>query len=154
VLYEEGEAAATNINGHVRLTRVAHDILAQGAFEVDSVVNCVRCLNDFSTHINFELEDIYRPSIDVITGLPVEDDTDPDNEKLVIDENHLLDLGEALRQQILVSLPMFPVCGDDCPGLYQELQRINADTEPEEVEESSQPVDKRWAALKNLHLDE
>jgi uncharacterized protein len=74
---------------------------------------------------------------------------------LIIDDNHLLDLGEAIRQQILVSLPMYPVCGDDCPGLYQELERVNSDVVEEEAAEEEVPeaIDKRWAALKNLHFD-
>ncbi len=156
-LENERERTATDIKGNVTFTRVRHDVLAQGKFEADTVVECVRCLNDFDTHVDFELEDIYRPSIDVLTGLPVQpEDGEDADDMLLIDENHLLDLGEALRQQILVSLPMYPICREDCPGLYQYLDQINADFVAEEVEEEPQveQVDKRWSALKNLHFDE
>jgi|GEM_PF-303930 len=157
-LENERERTATNVKGNVTFTRVRHDVLAQGKFEADTIVECVRCLNDFETHVDFELEDIFRPSIDVVTGLPVQpEDGEDADDMLLIDENHLLDLGEALRQQILVSLPMYPVCREDCPGLYQYLDQINADFVEEEVEEEEpevEQVDKRWSALKNLHLDE
>ena len=39
-----------------------------------------------------------------------------DDDRFSIDENHELDFSEPLRQEILVSLPMRPACGDDCPG--------------------------------------
>ncbi|MEI7555860.1 DUF177 domain-containing protein [Candidatus Chlorohelix sp.] len=152
-LDETEGTVATNIKGHVHLTKVVQDVLVQGKFEADSMLNCVRCLNDFATHIEFELQDIYRPSIDIITGLPLKSEDGFDDEKLVIDENHLLDLGEALRQQILVSLPLYPHCGEDCPGLYSELERVN--NEDAEVEEyTPAPIDVRWSALKNLRLEE
>jgi uncharacterized protein len=154
----ESVEVARNIKGKTKFTRVRHEILVQGDFEADVTINCVRCLNDFETHVNLNLEDLYRPSIDVVTGLPVPED-ETDEGVLLIDQNHILDLGEALRQQVLVSLPMYPVCGDDCKGLYEYVDRANADVppdeeEPEEEPEPDAPIDKRWAALSKLHLDE
>jgi uncharacterized protein len=143
---------ATNVQGDVRLTKVRHDILAQGPGEADVVLNCVRCLNDYTQHIEYEIEDIFRPSIDVLTGLPVKPEVPEDEADLRIDQNHLIDLGEAIRQQILVSLPMQPICGDDCPGLYQYLEEINKDVTEEADEEA--PADPRWSALSKLRLDE
>ena len=35
----------------------------------------------------------------------------------VIDESHVLDLGEAVRQYTLLALPMKPVCRETCAGL-------------------------------------
>jgi uncharacterized protein len=94
--------------------------------------------------------------IDVTTGYPVKAETLEEETDLKLDANHLLNLGEAIRQQILVSLPINPLCGEDCPGLYNQLNRINqSESEPEEDEEEieeAEPVivDKRWAALTKL----
>jgi uncharacterized protein len=153
------ESDATNISGHVRFMHVRHDVLAQGPGEADVVLNCVRCLNDFEQHIEYELEEVFRPSIDVITGLAVTPEEPEDEADLKIDANHLIDLGEAIRQQILVSLPMQPLCGPDCPGLYQYLDEINRDSdqtedEPEADEEETIPADPRWGALSKLKLPE
>ncbi len=153
---------ATNIKGHVKFTRVRHDILAQGPGEADVLLNCVRCLNDFEQHLEYELEEVFRPSIDVITGLPVSVELPEEEADLKIDANHLIDLGEAIRQQILVSLPMQPICGDDCPGLYEYLDKVNqtgddAEDEPEADEpedEDEAPADPRWSALSKIKLEE
>lgn len=148
---------ATGIHGHVRLTRVRHDILAQGPGQAEVVLNCVRCLRDYQQHVDYEVEEVFRPSIDVVTGLPVSTEAPEDEADLKIDSNHLIDLGEAIRQQILVSLPMQPICGDDCPGLYEYLDEINRDadqTEDAPDAEDAPPADPRWAALSKLKLED
>lgn len=154
---EEGEkpAQARNIQGHVRFTKVAGNILAQGQAEADVTLECVRCLNDFDYHLEIELEEIFRPLIDVTTGYPIKAETLEEETDLKLDANHLLNLGEAIRQQILVSLPINPLCGEDCPGLYNQLDRINqAESNPESTEQAGEAepeiVDKRWAALSKL----
>jgi uncharacterized protein len=149
LLSDEGTEVAKNLKGKARFTRVRHEILVQGDFETDVTINCVRCLNDFDTHIDFSLEDQYRPSIDVVTGLPVAEEEVTDEGTLLINQNHLLDLSEALRQQILVSLPMYPLCREDCPGLYEHLERANSDVPTDEDEDTDpdETVDVRWSAL-------
>ena len=160
---EEGEkpAESTNIKGHIRLTHIRHDVLAQGQGEADVILECVRCLSDFDYHVNYDIEEVFRPSIDVATGLTVKFESLDEEEDLKLDANHLLNLGEAIRQQILVSLPIKPICGDDCPGLTDILDQVNQHTtietvvEPEEEEaEDETPVDKRWSALSQLLKDE
>lgn len=156
---EEGEkpTQATNITGHIRFTKARGTVLAQGQGEADVVLECVRCLNDFDYHVQFDIEEVFRPLIDITTGYPVKDENLEEASDLKLDANHLLNLGEAIRQQILVSLPINPICGDDCPGLYSVLDRINAagsetEAEPAEPVEEAEPevVDKRWAALSKL----
>jgi len=156
---------ATDIKGHIRLMRVRHDVLAQGPGEAEVILNCVRCLKDYLQHIDYEVEEVFTPSIDVVTGMPVEDDDIGDGQAdLKIDANHLIDLGEAIRQQILVDIPMQPLCGDDCPGLYEFLAEVNqdweepeADNQNEEDDAAEEPTDltadPRWAALTKLKLE-
>ncbi len=151
-------AEATNITGHVRLTRIRHEVLTQGPGEADVVLECVRCLNDFDYHTEYELEELFRPSIDITSGLVVKAETLDEEADLKLDANHLLNLGEAIRQQILVSLPIKPICGEECPGFNSELERINATTTipdaPEEPDDDDDEppliIDKRWAALTQL----
>jgi uncharacterized protein len=162
-LSKDDNQFARNIKGHVRFTKIPHEILVQGPFQADVNMVCVRCLEDFTNLIEIEVEDEYKPSIDIATGLPHRDDEefDEDDDKLLIDPNHMLNLGEALRQQFLVSLPMHPLHSEDCPGLYTYLEQANADvpeaeTEAEAIEiaspelEATPVVDKRWAALAQL----
>ena len=78
-------------------------------------LECVRCLERFETEFSGEIEGEFRPSIDVRTGIPLPLPQDIDT--FVIDNNHELDLNELLRQVAVVSLPMQPLCREDCPGI-------------------------------------
>ncbi len=61
-------------------------------------------------------------------------------------EGDEIDLSEAVRQNILVSLPMKVVCRDDCPGLCPVCGRhLDAGTC-----ECEMPRDDRWEALTKL----
>jgi uncharacterized protein len=138
---------ATGITGEIKLTRLNQGrILATGSFKASVVMPCSRCLQPAEIHVSFELEAEYQPSIDVLTGLPQEQ---PEDQDLVfsIDANHYLDLSEALRQHILVALPMQPLCRPDCKGLCsqcgQDLNISGCDcAQPE--------IDERWAGLADL----
>jgi uncharacterized protein len=149
---EDKPNEARNIEGFIKLTKVRKDVLTQGDGVADVTLECVRCLRDYEQEVEYEIEEIFRPSIDVFTGYAVQLEDAKDAGDLRIDGNHLLNLGEAIRQQILVSLPVAPVCGDDCPGYGAIMERVNSDVQPsaDVDDEVATPADPRWAALSQL----
>jgi uncharacterized protein len=86
----------------------------------------------------------YRQTVDVRTGLDLAPAGNEDADTAHIDENHELDLGEVLRQEILVSLPMRPDCGAGCPG----PESLGVEEEPPAA------IDDRFAALAELLTDD
>lgn len=133
---------ARGVVADVRFTRTTDGILVTGRAQGLALLECVRCLEPYDAPFNVEVEQFYRPVIDVRGGEPVEyDDADAEVEALPIDSSHELDLSEALRQGVLVELPMRPVCGDDCAGW------------DEDDDAESEMGDRRLAALALL-LDE
>lgn len=54
--------------------------------------------------------------MDVVSGVAL-DTSGLDAEGFAIDEYHLLDLTEALRQYTIVAVPMKPLCKADCAGI-------------------------------------
>lgn len=133
------DLTARDVNGAIRLTRIASGILAGGRLSGVAALECVRCLTEFDQPFISEFDAEFRPSVDVRTGEALS--LPEDSELFVIDNNHQLDLGEVLRQTIILALPMRPVCGELCPGFLPEF--------PSEGE----AVDERLAALRAL-LDE
>jgi uncharacterized protein len=111
---------ATDIEANVRLTRVATGILAEGQMTGTVVIECVRCLELYEQAFRGDIEGEFRPSIDVRTGVPLA--LPDDNDIFVIDNNHELDLNELFRQVAVVSLPMQPLCRDDCPGIQPVIE--------------------------------
>ncbi|MBI3941931.1 MAG: DUF177 domain-containing protein [Chloroflexi bacterium] len=136
----------SNLTGHIRMVRTADGILVTGQLKVALEMECVRCLEPVAVPVKFEVEEEFVPTIDLETGaaLPIADGQD---EALLIDERHMLDLGEIFRQDILLAMPTHPLCRTDCKGLCvtcgQNLNEGSCDCHEEQA-------DPRWEALRDL----
>jgi uncharacterized protein len=106
----------SNLDGKVTLIRTADGILVTGPLHLSVELTCSRCLEPFAFPLQFILEEEFRPSIDIVTGmhLPLTEGGEPATR---IDAHHTLDLREVVRQQVLLALPINPVCRSKCAGL-------------------------------------
>ncbi len=111
---------ARDVTAQLKLTRIADGILVTGSLAGRTRLECVRCLEEFDTDFGGDVEAEFRPTIDIASGMLVE--VDDDGESFEIDDNHCLDLAEMLRQVSILTLPIRPVCGDDCPGFTSEFR--------------------------------
>lgn len=134
------------IEGAIRLIRTADGVLVSGRFHTEAELTCSRCLESFSSAVSFMLEEEFHPTVDISTGrkLPPADEED---EATLIDDQHILDLSEVLRQDILLALPPRPLCKLDCAGLCSQCgQNLN-----EGSCTCKEPLDDpRWEALRAL----
>jgi uncharacterized protein len=133
------------LSGTVQLMRTIDGVLATGVLTTSLGLVCDRCLNPFVDQVDVELEDEFKPSLDITTGasLPIA----PEDEGNVIDEHHILNLHEVLRQRILLSQPIHPLCRSDCLGLCVNCgQNLNEGT----CSCAEAEIDPRWAALRQL----
>ncbi len=155
------DMTATDVSGHVRLTRLNKSVLAKGRVVATVTLQCRRCLEDYTTEIATDFEDRYYPTVDVGSGHPVEFGDEAANgeeevDALRIDANHGLDLGELLRQVIILALPIMPLCREDCPGLPAPsgvlVHLANEDDDEDDADDA--PIDSRLAALARLLEDD
>lgn len=114
-------ALAAPIVGHAELLRTSRGILASTRYNTAIYQACGRCLNDTIVPIEGSSDDEFMPRVDVLTGLVL--DEQAESEELVISENHLLDLTEVIRQDLLTRVPLQALCSADCPGLCPECGR-------------------------------
>jgi uncharacterized protein len=145
ILNDEEAQLAGPVTGHVRLHHTNQGVYAEGTAYVPLHLQCTRCLKDFTTTIALPLHEEFYPMIDIDTGLPA---PRPENETAFpIDEHHQIDLREAVRQNLVVNLPIRTLCREDCQGLCPICGRdlnIEPHTHAEEAE------DERFASLRSL----
>lgn len=149
LLEGEGVAACGPLQGTVTLMRTTDGILVTGTLETALELVCDRCLNTFEVPIEIELEEGFRPTVDIDSGAtlpPVKGE----ERATLIDEHHILDLSEVARQMILLAAPMHPICQPDCAGL---CPRCGKNLNEGECECETETVDPRWSKLQTL-LDE
>jgi len=129
--------------GQIEMVRTADGILVRGELITALELQCDRCLEPFIQKVGFEIEEEFHPAIDMSTGgkLPC------DEAETRIDEHHILDLTELIRQSIFLTLPMHPLCRLDCPGLCDRCGQ-NLNEGPCDCKESI--VDPRLEMLKEL----
>ncbi len=106
------------VQGEVRLTRTNRSILVKGKLYLTVDVACARCLSLFSYPLVLNIEDEYFPALDTVRGAPLPSPDEPPS--FTIDEYQVLDLTEAARQYAVTSIPMKPLCRNDCPGLQAQ----------------------------------
>jgi uncharacterized protein len=133
------------VKGKVRLIHTNRGILARGKLYTEVEVTCSRCLSLFNCPLALDIEEEYFPTADVVSGasLPLPDEPG----YFILDEQHILDLTEAIRQYTLLAIPMKPLCREDCTGLCpicgHDFNQGPCDCLP-------QQVDSRWSELHKL----
>jgi uncharacterized protein len=113
VLDETSTADLTG--GRVRLDHIDGGVLARGDVDCTVELECARCLEQYGAPLHVHFEEEFAPSIEVTTGAPLPPPVD--DLVFTIDANHVLDLSEAIRQNVIASLPIQPICKPDCLGL-------------------------------------
>lgn len=134
------------IKGKLRFVRTHDGVLVTGQLATVLEVNCNRCLEAFDLPVSIEIEEGFKSTIDLRTGayLPV---TDEDEAATLIDEHHIIDLREVVRQDLLLALPIHPLCREACRGL---CPTCGANLNEEACECEPETVDQRWGALADL----
>ncbi|MBT9163504.1 MAG: hypothetical protein DDT24_00412 [Chloroflexi bacterium] len=115
---DETSREGSRIRGEVKLVRTNRSILVTGQLRTVIESTCSRCLEAFECPLEFEMEEEYFPTSDILSGLavPVSEEVDD----FIIGGDHILDLNEAVRQNILIGLPSKPLCQVGCAGLCQK----------------------------------
>ncbi|GAB4115910.1 MAG: DUF177 domain-containing protein [Roseiflexaceae bacterium] len=134
-----------SIVGKVRFTRTASGVLADLKAKGQVEMECTRCLKPAQQTVEISFYDEFHSRIEVHTGmaLPLPNEEDP----FYIDELHMLDVGEAIREYALMELPMRPLCKPDCKGLCPQC---GVDRNVEQCQCEDGVIDERLAALRAL----
>jgi uncharacterized metal-binding protein YceD (DUF177 family) len=148
--------------GSVQLMRTNSGVLATGNLSTAIQVSCSRCLAPIVLPIRFQIEESFYPLTDVQTGRYInpkdfEGSADSlEDEALLIDEHHILDIFEVVRQDIWLALPMVPGCNwegaGECPNLTEhmrEAEGLAPDGNNDNVD-GNETIDPRWSALLQL----
>ncbi len=122
----------------------------RGRFEGSLDTECGRCLEVYPLGVGQELDLFYLPRA---KGEPEEqaEEVELSDHEVVVGyyDGDQLDLGEVMREQIVLALPLKPLCREDCrgrcPSCGQDLNTKRCDCPPAE-----EPIDPRLAPLRKL----
>lgn len=96
----DSELSVHYLRGTLTFTRLTESVMLQGVFDTATTVECARSLEEFELCLTLNLEDI----LFTLPGFPAEE---PDR---VVGDDGWLDLTETLREEILMAIPINPIC--------------------------------------------
>jgi uncharacterized protein len=124
------------LTGSARITRAAQGLLVQVKIQAFVQTECVRCLNDFSQPLEIDFTELYAFTSNSVT-----------ESGLIFPENGKIDLAPIVREEMLLAIPISPLCRPDCKGLCpvcgENLNEMICNHEDE-------AIDSRLSALRSL----
>jgi uncharacterized protein len=139
---------ADPIEGTVHVVRTNRGLLVTGRLETSLESACSRCLNAIEVPVTIDLEEEALPSVDPATGAPLDTSAEPDVLRLT--DHHELELGDTVRDAILLAEPIAPLCRPDCPGLCPVCGADLSDGQHDHVDVD---IDPRLEVLRGFRAD-
>ncbi len=141
-----------DVAGKVRFTRTATGVFIQIRAQGVVQLVCVRSLEAFDQPVHIDVSEEMHSVIDVITGAPVAKPSEED--PFLLDELHMADVGEIIREYTLLELPLYPVCSAyrDTPVRYSIQSEDITEEVGEEIDQRFEVL-KQWAERQNNQSD-
>ena len=136
-----------HLTAQIHLERHGFEILVRGHLEGTLQVSCSRCLTSFSHPVEADFDMLLAP-VSPSVGQEKEELSRAD---LDVDfySGEVVNLENILREQVLLTLPLKPLCSETCKGICPRCGTdLNLETCQCLAEDSSSP----FAILKNIKL--
>lgn len=136
-----------------RLESVTEGILLSAQVFATAKGECTRCLDPLEIPIEKWIQELYRYEIKVDHGgkkrkSDAEDELDIDGELSM--DGDIMDLEPPIRDAIVLSLPINPLCKESCAGLCPACGGKWAELPTDHLHEV---IDARWSGLAGISLD-
>ena len=115
---EDCEASAGEKDGRlqIRASKSGAEVVVHGTVEAQLTVPCARCLDPVAVAIKSDLSVIYVPK-SVLKAEGGEADGDLSEADTMAYDGDEVVLDDLVRDELLLEIPMIPLCSDDCPGM-------------------------------------
>ena len=133
------------VKARLRIEKVGSEVLAQGEVTTRMELQCSRCLRNFPRDMDMNIYVVYHP---------VEELKDEERHEVRADEldmgfyrNDELDIRDLIVEQILLNVPMKPLCRESCLGI---CPKCGADMNVSPCRCEQKETDPRLAILRKL----
>ncbi|MBI4411620.1 MAG: DUF177 domain-containing protein [Deltaproteobacteria bacterium] len=114
----EQNPAVEGLNGNLKISRVDKNVSLRGRLNVDLNPVCDRCLQSFVWPLCLDIHIDFSPksgSSDNRSGQEIE--LTPDDLNFSFYRGLEIDVGEVIREQLILALPIRFICAEECHGL-------------------------------------
>jgi uncharacterized protein len=119
------------------------DVIVRGTLQSRVTLPCRRCLVPVTAELKEELALVFRPGLSRV-------EAEAEEVYALPERGDELDLADAIREQVVLSVPQYAMCSEACKGLCAHCGANLNQTQCTCV--TAEP-DPRWAALRELRKD-
>jgi len=115
------------LDADLRLQRTNRGILMRGELRAPLRRTCARCTDSYVEEVRVPVAEEFLPSVDPVTGAPLEAGVDADELIQHVDQHHEISMDAVFHDELALTEPMHPLCSPDCPGLCSQCgERLGA----------------------------
>lgn len=141
------DAQITAIDADITATHTNPGALIQGDARATVAQECARCLKPIDAPVQARFAEQYYATLNVETGAPM---PEPPLDAKTIGHDFRIDLTPLIREEVILAMPLAPLCRPDCKGLCP-VCGLDLNRSPHEHQRDA---DERWAALKALRVED
>ena len=142
----------TPLRVHLRALRVREMVEVEGTVETEARLACSRCLKEYSQPLLARFALAYSEELPQV-------DTEDDEEGIELSAEEMglslfhgeeIDMRDAVAEQVVMALPLRPLCSEACKGLCPQC---GADLNDGDCGCSPAPFNAKFAALKGFKAE-
>ncbi len=152
MMNNEGAEFLEPIYIHIHLEPARGMYRAMGRIEASSRLTCSRCLNLFETQLADNFTIMFTIEMPDLGQTVSEEEIELTAQEMdvVFFKNEEIDFREVIQEQVVMALPMRPLCNVECKGL---CPICGADLNHEDCLCHKKTGDSRFAVLKNFKIE-
>ena len=138
------------IEADIRLESVTEGVLLSAEIYAVAIGECIRCLESVEVVIDRKIQELYRYEPTNEKGRKKrrdDEDIDLDIDDELQMEGDLMNLEIPIIDAIILTLPVNPLCSEECLGLCPDCGEKWANLPEDHAHEI---IDARWSGLENL----
>lgn len=99
----------------LRFLKFGKRVMVEGSVQISVSMRCSRCLGDFSCPLDIAFKEEFSPSEEL--DLEGEHELQGSELNLGFYTNDEIDTAEVVKEQVLLAVPMKPLCSSECRGI-------------------------------------
>jgi uncharacterized protein len=116
---EGSDAAASDKEGAVavRVSKSGDDVVVHGTLDASLSASCARCLGAANIVISQPITGLFSPKTSLVGAAKDEYEFAAEEAEVMAYEGETVVLDDLIRDELLLEIPMIPLCSEDCPGI-------------------------------------
>lgn len=144
--FSTGQVEVKSLAMKLTIQHSDQEYFCSGEIKAESMLECCRCINTYSESLSGRTDFIIKSR---------DSEMFDSDESIIDDELYVyfkgtglrVEIGEPVRQAIILALPMHPMCSDNCKGLCTKCgKNLNSGSCGCRIEK----IDSRWEGLNSL----